>query len=181
MKGFRFLLVLLCMFLVTGTSAAEVPRLMNYQGVLTDVEGVPTSGSQDITFRIYGGTGDEAGLLWEETHTGVEVKGGVFNVILGSVSPMPDDLFESGEIWLGVTVGSDPEIAPRTRITPVPWALRLWYTFIGGGREDDDAGPTVSLHDGRPMRFLVLLHQFVEMGTGLSCAYHVFHTSLPSR
>jgi hypothetical protein len=124
MPGHKILLVLLCVLLFTGIAAAEVPRLMNYQGVLTDTDGIPTSGNHDLTFRIYGGKGNSATVLWEESHTAVEIREGVFSVILGSVAAMPDGLFASGEIWLGVRVDSDPEIAPRTRITPVPWALR---------------------------------------------------------
>jgi hypothetical protein len=124
MPRYRVLLFLLCLLVGIGAASAEVPRLMNYQGVLTTAEGIPTSGSHEMTFRIYAGSGGDARVLWEESHTAVEVREGVFSVVLGSVEPMPDDLFASGEIWLGVTVGSDSEIAPRTRITPVPWALR---------------------------------------------------------
>jgi len=124
MKCNRVLLVTLCVLLLAGTAAAEVPRLMNYQGVLTDAEGVPTGGSHDLTFRIYAGRGPGADVLWEESHESIDISEGVFNVILGSIAPMPEDLFASQELWLGVTVDGSPELAPRTRITPVPWAMR---------------------------------------------------------
>jgi hypothetical protein len=124
MPGRKILLVMFCVLLAAGIAAAEVPRLMNYQGVLTNTDGIPTSGSHDLTFRIYGDRGTGATVLWEEAHTAVEIREGGFSVILGSVAAMPDNLFASGELWLGVTVDSDPEMAPRTRITPVPWALR---------------------------------------------------------
>jgi hypothetical protein len=124
MLGYKALLVLLCVLLFAGVAAGEVPRLMNYQGVLTDPDGIPISGSHELTFRIYRSEGTAARALWEESYASVDIKEGVFSVILGSVAPMRDDLFESGELWLGVTVDGDQEIAPRTRITPVPWALR---------------------------------------------------------
>ena len=39
---------------VTGTIAARVPAVMNYQGTLTDVAGVPVAdGNYTVTFRIY--------------------------------------------------------------------------------------------------------------------------------
>lgn len=104
-------------------SFSGVPRLVNYQGVLTDIEGLPVDGSHDLTFRIYGiAVGGDP--LWEEPHPGADVRDGVFSVILGSEAAMPVELFAGEELWLGVQVGTGPEIVPRTRITPVPWALR---------------------------------------------------------
>gem|GEM_PF-1377827 len=124
MFGYRVLFVLLCVLALFAASAAEVPRLMSYQGMLTGTDGMPTAGSHDLRFRIYSGAQEDAEILWEESHTGVEVLDGVFSVVLGSLTAMGDDLFDSGELWLGVKVDSDPEMSPRTRITPVPWAMR---------------------------------------------------------
>jgi hypothetical protein len=124
MLGHKVLLVLLCLLLLVGVPGAEVPRLMNYQGVLTDSHGAPVSGSHKLTFRIYTSEETGAAALWEESYESVEIREGVFSVILGSVTPMKDGLFDCGELWLGVSVDGDLEMAPRTRITPVPWALR---------------------------------------------------------
>jgi hypothetical protein len=143
MLGYKLLLVLICVLLSAAVAGAEVPRLMNYQGVLTDANGIPLSGSHDISFRIYRGEGTGAQVLWEESHSALELKEGVFNVILGSVSPMGDDLFESGELWLGVSVDADKEITPRTRITPVPWAMRAGVAEVAL-RVSEETGPLVA-------------------------------------
>jgi hypothetical protein len=118
------MIVLLCLVLLAGNSGAGVPRLMNYQGVLAGADGIPASGSHEMTFRIYGSEEETAEALWEETHVSVEVRDGVFSVVLGSAVPIPDDVLSAGELWLGVTIGTESEMSPRTRITPVPWALR---------------------------------------------------------
>jgi hypothetical protein len=109
--------------LVFVSSYASPPNLVNYQGLLADETGVPLEGSVDLVFRIY-----EDALtttcLWEETHSNVEVQSGLFQVVLGSSVPITAGLFEVAERWLGVTVAGDVEIAPRMRLTSVPWAFR---------------------------------------------------------
>ena len=58
------------------------------------------------------------GALWSETQS-VIVTNGLFNVILGSINPIDvDDL--GGTRYLGITVGTDPEISPRSKLIPVP-------------------------------------------------------------
>jgi len=105
---------------------AQAPNLLNYQGKLTTA-GTPASGSFNITFSIYatltGGT-----ALWTETQNNVPVaNGGVFNVTLGSASGssgIPSSVFTgSGERYLGIKVGTDPEMTPRFRLTSVAFAF----------------------------------------------------------
>jgi hypothetical protein len=136
---------------------AEVPRLINYQGILTDSGGLPINGTPDLTVRIYADSTAGATALWTEPHTGVQVDDGLFNVILGSVTTIPDSLFEEAERWLGITVGVDPEMTPRMRITSVPWALRAdvaEYSLSGGTGDshsldaDDGAPEDVVYVDG---------------------------------
>ncbi len=100
------------------------PGILSYQGYLTDADGGPINGTVDITFRLY--DVPEGGIpLWEEAHTGdsaVPVEEGVFNVMLGSLNPIPDSVWESNPLYLGIQVGNDPEMAPRARIGGVPLA-----------------------------------------------------------
>jgi hypothetical protein len=110
--------------LLYSAALAEVPHLMNYQGVLTDAGGSPVDSTHDLTFKIYADSAWAAPALWTEDHTGVDVDNGVFNVILGTLTPLPEGLFADGERWIGLTVDSDTEMTPRMRITSVPWALR---------------------------------------------------------
>jgi hypothetical protein len=109
--------------LLPGIAGADVPRLINYQGILTDSGAMPLAGMYDLKFTIYPDSfsGPE---LWTETHDSVSVDDGLFNVILGGIAPIPDELYENAELWMGITVDSDPEIHPRILITSVPYSVR---------------------------------------------------------
>ncbi|MFZ1403818.1 MAG: hypothetical protein WAW03_12075, partial [Anaerolineae bacterium] len=62
-----------------------------YQGRLADAGGSPLTGAYSIIFRLYNAAGGGA-PLWEEQWTGqngVQVSDGLFNVMLGSLTPIP--------------------------------------------------------------------------------------------
>jgi hypothetical protein len=109
---------------VTSMAAADVPNQMHYQGQLTDDLGAPLDTVVSMTFTIYddssGGT-----VLWTETQMGVEVSGGLFDVLLGSDPSIPDSAFADDWTWLGIQIGADPEIAPLTKLVTVPYAFRV--------------------------------------------------------
>lgn len=112
------------------------PHVLTYQGTLVDSTGNPVNGSQDITFRIYNHAADPA-FLWEEAHTGanaVPVQNGLFNVLLGSLNPIPFSIWEETELFLGIQVGSDDEMTPRNPIAIAPLAH---YAVIANGVTTD--------------------------------------------
>jgi hypothetical protein len=117
-----FSIVLLIVALVGSSAAASVPRLINYQGTLIDSVGQPLDGPHTITIAILS---DSCGgsVLWDETHAGVMVDRGIFNLILGGSDPFPADLFDNDERWMRVTIGGYPSLSPCMRITSVPWAI----------------------------------------------------------
>lgn len=94
---------------------AQIPSTMNYQGFLTDNNEVPIDGSRNLKFEIYsvliGGS-----VLWSESHFGVAISGGSFSVVLGSSSPLPQDIFESQQRFLQVEVNSTI-LSPRQPFT----------------------------------------------------------------
>lgn len=116
----------------------QLPRQMNYQGILTDETGNPVHGSQDLTLTIYRrGIGFPAPwyAVYSETQT-VEVNHGLFNVVIGASTPLDPGVFEGlyrlmglgwGQLELGVTVDGGPELMPRTKLLPVPYAFRAEY------------------------------------------------------
>jgi len=116
----KFLLVLIYMLLPLNLIAA-VPATLTHQGYLTDSSGVAISGSTEMTFSLYsvetGGT-----AIWSETQT-AQVNNGVYAVALGSVSPLDPGQVD-GDLWLGVTVGTDSEMTPRQKLSSVAFALR---------------------------------------------------------
>ena len=64
---------------------ADIPQIMNYQGKLTNPDGVALEGIMTVTFTIYDAeTGGTA--LWTETHPAVDVDKGLFDVQLGSIT-----------------------------------------------------------------------------------------------
>src|ERR1041384_6007138 len=86
-----FLLILaICAATLSTPGLSQVPRNINYQGVLTDQNGVPVDGSKSIAFKIYnvatGGT-----PLYTQGPQNVNVKSGVFNVVLGPIQ-LPFDV-----------------------------------------------------------------------------------------
>src|SRR4030067_3640844 len=117
MKRFKLLFSLFTLFLVSS-SFATVPQLINFQGRLTDFLGNSVSdGSYSLRFRIY----DDSlagNVLWEE-NTSVQIKSGLFTVLLGSVNSIPDSAFYSANRWLGIKIGTNPEITPRQRLASV--------------------------------------------------------------
>ncbi len=117
----RILIHLLAMCLLFCTSVyAGIPRLISYQGRLTNSSGIPLTGAYDVTFRIY--DAQAAGnLLWQEAHAGVIVDKGLFNVILGSVSEL--NIAFDKPYYLEIKVG-DEVMSPRQQITSAGYAIR---------------------------------------------------------
>ena len=101
----------------------QVPNLVSYQGKLTDAGGTALNGPVKITFAVYA-TASGGTSLWSEIRNPVYVTNGVFQVLLGSSTSLPADLFDGADRWLGVKVKADAEMTPRTRIASVPYALR---------------------------------------------------------
>ena len=49
---------------------------------------------------------------------------GFYSVVLGTRTEFPVSIFNGADLYLGITVGVDDEMAPRQRITSVPFAIR---------------------------------------------------------
>ncbi|HDQ99401.1 MAG TPA: hypothetical protein ENN51_03840 [candidate division WOR-3 bacterium] len=157
-----FATVALCLLLAAGASYAEqvveprpetdaisIPRLVNYQGKLTDDFGEPLTGNYNFTFAIYSAeTGGSS--LWSEAHGGIPVADGIFNVVLGSVSPITN-LPAGPHCWLQITVNG-VTMTPRTRLVSVPYAYNAddaehlggipssGYALVGHGHQVSTGG-----------------------------------------
>jgi len=107
---------------ISSLAFAAVPVTTNYQGYLENTDGEPLDATVNMTFALYG-TAQGGSVLWTETHQNVEVTDGVFSLILGDTTSFDDNSLE-GERYLGVTVGSDPEMAPRQQLTSAFFAMR---------------------------------------------------------
>ena len=119
---------------VAANAAPVVPNLINFGGVLTDLNARPLAGVQGVTFLLYrtqqGGT-----PLWMETQNVTPIKNGQYTVVLGSASThgLPADLFATGEgRWLAVQIAGQPE-QPRVMLVAVPYALKAADAQTIGG------------------------------------------------
>jgi len=113
--------VMALVFLTAGiVSAATVTPSITYQGKLTNAAGSPLTGTYSVTFKVYdastGGT-----VLSTDTHS-VTAANGLFTTSIAVSNPA---LVDGRALWLGIKVGTDPEMTPRQEIRPVPYALSL--------------------------------------------------------
>ncbi len=113
-------IAVIVLVLSVGLAGAQVPPLMNYQGVLTDAGGAAMpDGTYEIIFRLYPDEYTES-PIWEELKP-VSVTKGIFNVILGETVPleMPFDTM----LWLGISVGGEAELEPRIPLVSTPYSF----------------------------------------------------------
>jgi len=94
--------------------AITIPRMLSYQGKLTDSLGNPVpDGNYQLTLRLY--TQETGGSpFWTEIDT-VMVKKGLFSVLLGARNPITS-IPDAGGVYLSLQVGTNPELTPRLRI-----------------------------------------------------------------
>jgi hypothetical protein len=92
-----------------GTEAITIPRMLSYQGKLTDTLGQPVpNGDYSVAFKLY--TVPSGGAaFWNETQT-VTTKGGLFGVLLGTGTPI-GAIPDGGALYLGMAVGGGAELA----------------------------------------------------------------------
>ncbi|MBM3315356.1 hypothetical protein FJY71_05900, partial [candidate division WOR-3 bacterium] len=111
---------------VAEQDAVTIPQLINYQGKLTDAAGNPLGDPVQLSFTIY----DGATAVWTETQNNVPVTDGIFNVLLGAVTPI-SALPEAGNCSLEVVVNAEP-ISPKIPLVSVP------YTYYADKADDAD-------------------------------------------
>jgi hypothetical protein len=117
-------LTVMALAALASLATADVPQMLNYQGKLTDSLGEPLDTTVSITFTIYDDSSGETSK-WTETQPTVTVVGGLFNVVLGGSVSIDDSVFNGPGRFLGIQVGTDPEITPRTRLISAPYSHRV--------------------------------------------------------
>ena len=100
--------MLVAISLAASAALAQEPgpagETIPYPGYLSDDAGKPVpDGAYDFTFALYNAP-DGGELLWSETQSGVTVQGGAFVALLGSVSPIAEDVQANDGRWLAVGV-----------------------------------------------------------------------------
>ena len=102
-------------------NSPAIPEIISYQGYLTDSDGNPMNGVLTMSFSIYdtetGGT-----PLWTEAQD-VVCSDGLFNVLLGHITPLSSAFFEDSPRYLGVSATGE-ELTPRQQLASVPYAFQ---------------------------------------------------------
>jgi len=118
-----------------ASANSAVPPMVNFSGVLTDVNGKALTGTVGVTFYLYqesqGGS-----PLWMETQNVQADKAGHYTAALGSTSGhgLPASVFASGEArWLAVQIQGQAE-QPRVLLMSVPYALKALDAETIGGK-----------------------------------------------
>jgi len=105
-------------------AGGPLPTGLPYQGRLTDNAGAPINGARDLTLSLYNSIGT---LIYSETQSGVSVVNGFFKVEIGLGTPVSGvwswNLFQTYDLYLGITVGADPEMTPRIHFGYSPYAF----------------------------------------------------------
>jgi hypothetical protein len=114
----RFSFVLAGLLALTLQLYGQIPRTISYQGVLCDATGKPKPDAiYTLTFRFYdaesGGT-----VLWSEQKN-LETKRGLFSTQLGDQVVFNTAVTFDRRYWLGIQVGTEPELSPRIPLSSV--------------------------------------------------------------
>ena len=135
---YRFILMIIVLMMFHMPTLADVPPYLNYQGVLGDAQGVSVpDGSYVLNFKLYDAA-NGGNALWSETRA-VYVSNGVFSLMLGVNTPL--NLSFDSQYWLGIAVGNDPELVPRTQLSSSAYSLTAKTV-------SDDGITTAKIADG---------------------------------
>ena len=111
--------ILVLLATCSWSAAAQIPQTLNYQGFLTGATGTPLDAPAGVpmTFALFAATGP---ALYTEAQS-VPVIKGVFNVVIGHVTPLT--LKFDVPYFLEVTVNGET-LAPRQPLASSAYALR---------------------------------------------------------
>jgi hypothetical protein len=68
---------------------------------------------------VTGGT-----ALYSEDFANINVRDGIFTVVVGDAQVLPISVFDTFPLYLGLSVNNDAELLPRQRFHPVPYAMQ---------------------------------------------------------
>jgi Chaperone of endosialidase len=104
-----------------SNASAQTSPTISYQGVLQN-NGANMNGIDTLKILIYSvETGGSP--IYSETQT-VSVANGIFNMSIGSVTPLRPTLDFTKQYYLAVSVNDAPELSPRSEVSFAPYAFR---------------------------------------------------------
>jgi hypothetical protein len=163
---------------------AAVPTGITQQGRVLDADGNAVSGEVTMVFTAYD-EATEGTSLWTETQT-ITLDEGYFSARLGEDADnlFPADFFDGSVRYIGITIGSDDELAPRERIASVPYAYHAGEVTgdihpasvtVGGVEVIDAAGkiPVASISGKLPATQLTGFSSLLSTVTATSASAQV--------
>jgi len=134
------LMMIAAMLLLCGAIQAAAPNNIAYQGRLTDDNGTPITNAVTVIFSIYtvpsGGSS-----IYSTTKAITPDDNGVFTTELLSVDPA---ILTGAKLFLGIKVGTDPEMTPRQVLSSAPYAISSGDAQPGVDWKDGGQGVSVS-------------------------------------
>ncbi|MFH1374988.1 MAG: hypothetical protein ABII79_14485 [bacterium] len=132
--------LIIAVLALASLATAEVPQAISYQGRLLNSGGTAYNGPVLMKFIIWNdpSASAPANEKWNSAFQTVQVDNGLFEVLLG-VPPQPaldHDLFTDTLRWLGITVDTDPEMIPRTKLVSASYAYHALRSDTAGLAQD---------------------------------------------
>jgi hypothetical protein len=142
MKTKTLLLALAILTFAMSLSAA--PRLINYQGMLTDKQGKPVITAVEVTFTFWDSEtgGNQLGAGFSDPDTVTPDADGIYSTLIGDdpSNLIPESVFSGDSVWLNVNIAGD-NLANRMRITSAGFAIKA----IIAGHSDTSTTATRAL------------------------------------
>ncbi|MBK8698532.1 MAG: hypothetical protein IPN29_02910 [Saprospiraceae bacterium] len=105
-------------FFVTGILLSQAD--LSFQGILKKSNGTAVEdGEYMMTFSLHTTESGQGSAAWTSAPLNVTVTSGIYSVILNPTVPF------NTIYYMGVKVGSAPELVPRFKLTSAPYALSL--------------------------------------------------------
>ena len=143
---------------------SALPPVIAYQARLLDpITGqAKVDGAYVMAFNLYPvATGGAP--LWTESKS-VQVNKGLFSTLLADVTAFTSGIFTGQDLYLGITVGSDPEATPRQRIGHVAYAIYAQSAAVATTADSATRASNADKLDGQDATaFAPVVHQHDAM------------------
>lgn len=109
---------------VLASLPASPPRMLAFQGRLSDKTNNPIIAEKTLRFGLYDNqTASASSLLWQETQSIQPDNNGNFKTLLGKSQPIYQNLLtDNPKLYLGITIETETELTPRQQIATVTYS-----------------------------------------------------------
>ena len=120
----RMLAAVIIGLLLFSSMAAAVPMEVGYVAELRSPNGLPFSGTMDVTVALYPDAMSGVPNWGPHTFDDLDIEGGRLEFVLGQGGSAPMDSMDlsTTELWLEIQVGDDV-LTPRQKIVAVPYTV----------------------------------------------------------